>query len=205
MSQLGDALFSQTQQKVLGLLYAQPDRSFYTNEILRLTGMGVATIRRELDRMVAAGVLTLKRVGNQNHYQANPNCPIYAELLNITRKTLAPGVNPSAISADDKLLIGGEIEISRRALQDLARRFHINRLFLFGSAARHELGPDSDIDMLVEFESTQGPSLGCMIDIQDAFSQLFNDRKVDVATRSILNNPYRKRQIEKDLEELYAA
>ena len=43
MSQLGDALFTTTQQKVLGLLYAQTERSFYTNEILRLTGMGVAT------------------------------------------------------------------------------------------------------------------------------------------------------------------
>ena len=63
MSQLGDALFTTTQQKVLGLLYAQTERSFYTNEILRLTGMGVAAIKRELDRMVAAGVLTMTRIG----------------------------------------------------------------------------------------------------------------------------------------------
>ncbi len=205
MSQLGDALFTQTQQKVLGLLYTQPERSFYTNEILRLTGMGVATIKRELDRMLAAGVLTMKPIGNQNHYQANPNCPIYSELLNIARKTLSPGINLDARNASDQLVIGGEIEISRQALQKLAKQFHISRLFLFGSAARHELGPDSDIDILVEFENSGAPSLGGMVDIQDAFSRLCNGRKVDVATRSILNNPYRKQQIEKDMEELYAA
>ena len=51
----------------------------------------------------------------------------------------------------------------------------------------------------------KAPSLGSMVDIRDAFSRLFKGRKVDVATHSILNNPYRKQHIEKDLEELYAA
>jgi uncharacterized protein len=69
MSQLSDALFTETQQKVLGLLYGQPERSFYTKEILRLTDMGVATIERELDRMLAAGILSMTRIGNQHHYQ----------------------------------------------------------------------------------------------------------------------------------------
>ncbi len=87
MSQLGDALFTITQQNVLGLLYSKPGRSFYTKEILRLTGMGVATIKRELDRMVAAGILTLTKIGNQHHYKANPECPIYRELLSIVSKT----------------------------------------------------------------------------------------------------------------------
>ena len=63
MSQLGNALFTTTQQKVLGLLYAHPDTSFYTKEILRLTGMGVATIKRELDRMLAAGILSMNKIG----------------------------------------------------------------------------------------------------------------------------------------------
>jgi predicted nucleotidyltransferase len=58
MGLLGDALLTKTQQKVLGLLYSQPEKSFYTKEILRLTGMGVATIKRELDRMKAAGILS---------------------------------------------------------------------------------------------------------------------------------------------------
>lgn len=91
MSKLADALFSRTQQSVLGLLYAQPEKSFYTNEILRLTGMGVATIKRELDRMVQADILSFQKTGNQNHYQANPCCAIYTELLSIVRKTSGIG------------------------------------------------------------------------------------------------------------------
>jgi hypothetical protein len=47
--------------------------------------------------------------------------------------------------------------------------------------------------------------MGGMVDIQDAFVELFQGHKVDVATPSILNNPYRKRAIEKDMEVLYAA
>jgi hypothetical protein len=105
----------------------------------------------------------------------------------------------------DQLVIGQTIVISRAAVQELAQRFHIRRLVLFGSAARGELRPDSDIDLLVEFVSGEAPSLGGMVEIQDAFATLFGGRKVDVATPSILNNPYRRRAIEKDMEELYAA
>ncbi|MEW8330964.1 MAG: transcriptional regulator, partial [Candidatus Thiodiazotropha sp.] len=73
MTKLADALFSKTQQQLLGLLYAKPERSFYTKEIIRLTGMGVATIKRELDRMLDVGILNMTRIGNQHHYQANPD------------------------------------------------------------------------------------------------------------------------------------
>lgn len=105
----------------------------------------------------------------------------------------------------DRLVIGQTITVSRAAVQELAQRFHIRRLVLFGSAARGELRPDSDIDLLIEFENGAAPSLGGMVEIQDAFAKLFGGRKVDVATPSILNNPYRRRAIEKDMEELYAA
>lgn len=105
----------------------------------------------------------------------------------------------------DTILIGHDLRISRETLQQLVHRFHIRRLVLFGSAARGELGPDSDIDLLLEFEDGGSPSLGGMVEIQEAFSRLFRGRKVDVATPSILNNPYRRRSIEKDMKELYAA
>jgi len=129
MSQLGDALFTTTQQKVLGLLYAQPDKSFYTNEILRLTGMGVATIKRELDRMVAAGILSMTRIGNQHHYQANPECPVYQELLGIVKKTF------------------GVADVINHALSPLAG--HIVRAFIFGSVASGKETSNSDIDLMI--------------------------------------------------------
>jgi len=88
LNSIGDALFTKTQQKVLGLLFGKPDKSFYTNEIMRYASIGRGTVSRELDRLVSAGLLTVTKEGNQNHYQANPKCPIYPELLSIARKTL---------------------------------------------------------------------------------------------------------------------
>lgn len=129
MSQLGDALFTTTQQKVLGLLSAQPDKSFYTKEILRVTGMGVATIKRELDRMLAAGILTMTRIGNQHHYQANPGCPIYSELIAVVKKTF------------------GIAEVIREALLPVAEQ--IDLAFIYGSIAKNEETSASDIDLMV--------------------------------------------------------
>jgi hypothetical protein len=84
---IADALFTKTQQRVLATLFGKPEQSFYLNEIVRLANIGKGTVKRELERMTAAGLLTIKRIGNQNHYQANPDSPIYSELLGITRKT----------------------------------------------------------------------------------------------------------------------
>lgn len=105
----------------------------------------------------------------------------------------------------DDLTILGELGVSQDVLMALIRRYHIKRLVLFGSAARGELKPTSDIDLLVEFEPGRSPSLGGMAAISERFSALFGGRKIDLATPSILNNPYRRRAIEKDMEVLYAA
>ncbi|WP_428634020.1 nucleotidyltransferase domain-containing protein [Sedimenticola sp.] len=129
MSLLGDALFTTTQQRVLGLLYVQPGKSFYTKEILRLTGMGVATIKRELDRMVTAGILTLTKRGNQHHYQANPDCPIYNELRGVVNKTF------------------GMADVVKSVLTPLADS--IEWSFIFGSVASGTERVGSDIDLLV--------------------------------------------------------
>ena len=105
----------------------------------------------------------------------------------------------------DSINIGSQLSMSSRALLALVRLYHIQRLVLFGSAARGELEPGSDIDLLVEFKPGRSPSLGGMVEIKEALSALFGGREVDLATPSILNNPYRRRAIEKDMEELYAA
>ena len=129
VSQLGDALFTTTQQQVLGLLYGRPNESFYTKQILRLTGMGVHTIKRELDRMEATGIITLTKIGNQHHYQANPECPIYDELLGIVRKTFG---------------VADVIKMSLGALDE-----QIVVVFVYGSIAKAEDTATSDIDLMV--------------------------------------------------------
>ena len=129
ISRLGDALFSTTQQKVLGLLYGHPYETFFVNQILRLTGMGVHTIKRELDRMIGAGILTMRKIGNQHHYQANPECPIYAELLSIVRKTF------------------GVADVIKAALE--VHDEQIDLAFVYGSIASAEDRADSDIDLMI--------------------------------------------------------
>lgn len=156
MSQLGDALFTETQQKVLALLYGQPGRSFYTKEILRLTGMGVATIKRELDRMLAAGILTMKKVGNQHHYQANPHCPIHDELVSIVKKTV------------------GLSGVLRQALEPLADR--IDWAFVFGSVASSKERAGSDVDLLVVGDVGFGDVVGAIYDAQEILGREINPK-----------------------------
>lgn len=109
------------------------------------------------------------------------------------------------VSDKENLVIGETLVVSREALKNLAQRYHIRRLSLFGSAARGKLDPASDIDLLVEFETGKAPSLGGMVKLRDDFVHLFGGREVDVATPNILNNPYRRQTIEREMEELYAA
>ena len=205
---LGDALFSKTQQLVLGLLFGNSQRSYYVKEVMRLACIGIGTVHRELEKLAEAGLLTVKKIGNQKHYQANPEAPIFDELRGIVLKTfgVVKGVHKN-MSPNDKnvVTISGDLTVSRVALMELIHRYHICRLVLFGSAAHGKLGPQSDIDLLVEFEQGTGPSIGGIVTIQKAFSELFRGLKVDLTTPSILNNPYRRRAIEKNMEELYAA
>ncbi len=130
---LSDALFTKTQQRVLRLLYGKPEDTFYLNEIVRLADVGKGTIKRELERMLAAGLITLTRIGNQNHYQANSQCPIYGELLGIVRKTF------------------GVADVLKSALAPLSDQ--IDYAFVYGSIAKGNAGAQSDVDLLVITDS----------------------------------------------------
>ena len=95
-------------------------------------------------------------------------------------------------------------QVPKRRLQELCRRYGVKRLGIFGSAARGGAGPLSDVDLLVEFEKDAPTSLFDMARLQEELSRLFG-RKVDLATSAILENPYRRRAILKDLREIYPA
>lgn len=71
---LADALFTTTQQRVLALVFGQPSRSFFASELIELTGSGSGSgaVQRELKRLTSSGLVTVKRIGKQKHYQANP-------------------------------------------------------------------------------------------------------------------------------------
>jgi uncharacterized protein len=102
-------------------------------------------------------------------------------------------------------VINERIQIPSGALVELGRRYRIRKLSVFGSAVRPDFRPDSDVDILVEFQKGKAPSLGGMVRLQEEISTLLGGREVHLATPAILENPYRRRAILKDLEELYVA
>ena len=131
---LADALFTTTQQRVLGALYGNPQRSFTVSELIASTGAGSGAVQRELAKLTTSGLLTVRPVGNQKHYQANPAAPIHGELVAIMQKTVSLA------------------EPLREALAPLAAR--IEQAFVFGSIARGEAGPRSDVDLMVVGDAT---------------------------------------------------
>lgn len=126
---LGDALFSGTRQRVLGLLFGNPARSYYAKELIRLAEGGSGAVQRELQRLTESGLVTVRAIGNQKHYQANAESPVFAELCAVARKTFALA---------DPL---------RDALAPLAPRMH--GAFVYGSVAKREDTAASDVDLMI--------------------------------------------------------
>ncbi len=126
---LANALFSTTQQRVLSYIFGQPEHSFYATQLIGLSGSGSGAVQRELARLAQSGLVTVTRVGNQKHYQANPNSPVFAELCGIVRKTV------------------GLVEPLRQALASLEKSIAL--AFVYGSVAKGQDTAASDIDLMV--------------------------------------------------------
>ena len=126
---LADALFSKVRQRVLGLLYGNSGKDFYTNEIIRMTQMGSGVVQRELVSLTNMGLLISSVVGNQKHYQANQLSPLYNELRSIVLKTF------------------GVAEVLGKQLIPMSQNIII--AFIYGSIAKQSDTPKSDIDVLL--------------------------------------------------------
>lgn len=206
---LPEALFSKTRRGVLGLLFGNPDRSYYTNEIMRHARAGIGAVQRELHRLVSAGLLSVSHVGNQKHYQANRQSPIFDEIVAIVSKTMNAEASAQGLAARESraaYAVGRRAQafhVPRGRLAAICRRHRVKRLGVFGSAARGDVTESSDVDLLVEFEKDAETSLFDMVRLQEELSRLFG-RKVDLATPAILENPYRRQAVLKDLREIYA-
>lgn len=153
---VGDALFTKTQQRVLGLLFSRPDRSFYTNEIMRLASVGRGTVSRELSRLADAGLLRVTREGNQLHYQANQQNTIFHELSGIVKKTFAVG------------------DVIRDAMLPLKGR--IASAFIYGSLASGQEGAYSDIDVMVVGEPSFTEVVNALYPAQDILGREINPK-----------------------------
>jgi predicted nucleotidyltransferase len=128
-SVIADALFSKVRQRVLGVLFGAPNTSFYTNELIGLVQSGAGAVQRELADLADAGLLTVRKQGNQKHFQANSASPVFAEMRSLVLKTM------------------GLADVLRAALAPLAPQ--IGQAFVFGSIAKQQDTAESDVDLLV--------------------------------------------------------
>lgn len=126
---LADVLFTPVQQRVLALLFGQPERRFQSAELIRLAGAGTGAVHRLLVKLAAVGLVRTEMVGNQKFYQANERAPVYTELVGLVRKTV------------------GLTEPLQAALAPLADR--IKSAFVYGSVAKGSDRATSDIDLMV--------------------------------------------------------
>ena len=126
---IASALFSDSQSRVYAWLFGQPERTYHFSELLRLTGLGSASLQRELRRLAEAGLVRSERVGNLRCYVANAQSPVFDELVALTRKTL------------------GTVPLLRAALAPLQPR--LQAAWVYGSVARQADKADSDVDIML--------------------------------------------------------
>jgi len=129
LSTISSALFGKTRRAVLALLYSHPDRQFGMREIATAAGAGQGSAQRELRRLTKAGILLRQVEGKRVYYQANRDCPVFAELQSLMVKTT------------------GVADVLRTALAGLADRIHV--AFIYGSVANGSFRATSDVDVLI--------------------------------------------------------
>lgn len=177
---VANALFTTTQQRVLGALYGNPQRSFTVSELIASTGAGSGAVQRELAKLTISGLLTVRPVGNQKHYQANPAAPIHGELVAIMQKTVSLA------------------EPLREALAPLAAR--IEQAFVFGSIAKRSDTARSDIDlMIVSAKLGYADALTALADVEEKLGRKINPviySPAELAKRIKSDNAFVKRVLE---------
>ena len=129
-SSLIDALLTSTQQRLLALLFGQPNRTFFTTELIQLAESGSGAVQRELRRLTNSGLVVTSKQGNQKHFQANRAAPIFDELHSIVVKTI------------------GLAEPITQALLNLKEE-PVQLAFVYGSVAKHADVASSDVDLLI--------------------------------------------------------
>jgi predicted nucleotidyltransferase len=122
-----DALFPQARQRVLGLLFGQPQRPFSMSELIRLVDMGSGVVQREVERLTASGLVVVD--GEPRRVHAEPSSALFNELTAIFEKT------------------GGVVGELRRVISPLAHEVFF--AVLYGSIAKQREHATSDVDLLI--------------------------------------------------------
>lgn len=126
---LKDAVFTDSQAKVYLWIFGQPQRSYHLSELRRLTGLGSASLQREINRLVVASLANSTLKGNQRQISANRQSPLFKELSNLTRKVM------------------GAVALLTEALRPIEQKIEV--AFLYGSVAKQSDNAESDIDIMM--------------------------------------------------------
>jgi hypothetical protein len=126
---LANAIFTDRQARLFRWLFGQPERSFFLNELMRLSGLSSASLQQELKRLTLSGLVLSTRMGNLRVFQANSASPLFPELVSLTRKTC--GVQAALV----------------QALKPM--RPKLARAFIYGSVAKQVDTATSDIDLML--------------------------------------------------------
>jgi predicted nucleotidyltransferase len=123
------SLFGQTRSALLAMLYGRTNEAFYLRQLARAIRSGHGAVQRELAQLTEMGLVVRSTQGNQVLYRANTRGPVFTEIKSLIAKTV--GVHDTLRVALAKL--GSKVEIA----------------FVYGSVARHEEQPNSDVDVLI--------------------------------------------------------
>src|SRR5437763_2637056 len=141
-------LFGSTRREVLALLLGRPDERFYLREIVRAVGGALGAVQRELKQLVEVGLVEREARGHQVYFSANRDAAIFPELQAIIEKT----AGTVALAASARVTLRDEVARLRGPILKAAAEHGAGDVRLFGSVARGEDTPESDIDFLVSLQ-----------------------------------------------------
>jgi predicted nucleotidyltransferase len=100
--------------------------------------------------------------------------------------------------------MNANVQLDREALAAFCRKWRIRELSIFGSAVRDDFGPESDLDFLASFEPGAPLDIDRLLDMKEELEARYG-RPVDLVEKEALRNPWRKREILRTREVIYAA
>lgn len=149
-----DLLFGTYRQRALTQLLLHPESSYHVRELARLTGTRPGTLHKELARLAEVGLLQREKQGNQVRYEANRECPVFAELAGLFSKT------------------SGLVGVLANALRSLCPVPEL--ALVFGSLARGDENARSDVDLLLISDCSFGDTIKALYPAQAILQREIN-------------------------------
>ena len=143
---------SKTRQVLLNTFFGSPDKEYYTRQLASMHEMSVGTLHREIKKLLSAGILNVREVGNIKLFSLNKQNPVYEDLKNIISKT------------------EGVIKLVKDAV---CRVEGVKVAFIYGSFAKGDERHDSDIDIFLIGDSIDENEL--ILGISDLEKKLFKE------------------------------